>query len=43
MPTLIGKTAKKAYGNVKFPQVCHQVCPLETKLLTSSHMEEVPK
>lgn len=40
LPTLIGKIAKKAH--VKLPQVCHQVCLLETKLLSSGHMKEVP-
>lgn len=41
--TIIGKTAKKAYRNDHFPKACHQVCPLETKLLPNGHMKEVPK
>lgn len=40
--TLIGKIAKEAYGHVRLSQVSCQVCPLETKLLPSSHMK-VPK
>jgi len=43
MPTLIDKTAKNKYGNVRFPRAYYKVCPSETKLLPSSHMKEVPK